>query len=241
MGKFCIYCGKELEEGKTCDCAQAQGTTETATQDFTAASVGQDIGSTFKSLLTIVNKPGETLKSFIDGANFIVALILIGAQAVFSTLFTLVLCFDLGSELPKVLVEVFFFSILLSGVLYGSLFLLTAIFKGKTDPKKLLCVVAVRSTIVIPFVVLGLLVGIVSMGLGVGLFIIAEVFAFGYVYLAMKTATGLEDTKMIFVVPIAIVVVLIAFYLIAQGVAKDVITGLLFSGLSGLGGLSNLY
>ena len=176
MAKFCTYCGKQLEDGEVCSCttqtaqapnqqpAQAAPTMQQQTTPYSQAPTqhapnptAQAIGSGFKSLLTIVNKPMETLSSFVNAANFIVALILIGAQALVAGFFTLAAMSDLGEmiNLGKMFFLTLLFSLVLSAVLYGSLFLFTIIFKGKTDAKTLLTVVAIRSVIVIPCMVLG--------------------------------------------------------------------------------------
>ena len=262
MAKFCTYCGKQLEDGEVCSCttqtaqapnqqpAQAAPTMQQQTTPYAQAPTqyapnptAQAIGSGFKSLLTIVNKPMETLSSFVNAANFIVALILIGAQALVAGFFTLAAMSDLGEmiNLGKMFFLTLLFSLVLSAVLYGSLFLFTIIFKGKTDAKTLLTVVAIRSVIVIPFMVLGLLLGFASIGLGIGLFLLGEVFAFSYLYHALKVATGLPDNKLMFIIPLAIVVVVIVYAIIMQGVAKDIVKDALGGLLGGLSGLSSLY
>ena len=265
MAKFCIYCGKPLEEGATCDCPQAQAAAAAPQQQanptpqaqpyqqpYNAAPnpAVQAIGSGLKSLLTIVNKPVETMQAFVKASNFIVALILMGAQAIIAALFSLVAASGMGGmvELPKMFFMTFGFSILLMAVLYGALFLLVIIFKGKTDAKTLLCVVAIRSTVVIPFMIVGLLVGLASLPIGLGLFFISEIFALFYMVMAMKNACNLPDHLIMYVVAIAAVIVIIAYALIFQGVAKGLVTdmmgnmfGGLGSSLSGLSDLSDLY
>lgn len=265
MAKFCTYCGKPLEDGTICDCEQSKaaqaGSQGTPAQPAQSVPQGtpaspysqtpvysapnpavQSIGTAFKSLLTIVNKPLETLQNFVKGENFIAALILIGAQALIAAFFTLASLSSLGDvvNLGKMFGLTLLFSLVLSAVLYGSLFLFTIIFKGKIDAKTLLSVVAVRSVIVIPFMVLGLLIGFASSGIGILLFFIGEAFAFSYIYQAMKLSANLADNKLMFVIPLAIVVILIAYAIIMNGVAKEVImdaVGGIFSGLSGLSGL----
>lgn len=251
MAKFCTYCGKQLEEGTTCDCpqsqaaAQAQSAPQQAAPQPTYAApnpAAQAIGNGFKSLLTIVNKPMETMQNFLRGENFIVALILVGAQALIAGFFSLALLSDFIDG-AKAFFLTLLFSLVLSAVLYGSLFLFTLIFKGKIDAKTLLCVVSIRSVIVIPFMVLGLLLGLASPGLGMSLFVICEIFAMFYLYQAMKISANLPDSKVMFIIPIAIVIVLIVYALIMQGVAKSMIMDMVdsmmgrLSGLSGLGGL----
>ena len=79
------------------------------------------------------------------------------------------------------------------------------------------------------------------MGLGIGLFVLGEVFAFSYLYHALKVATGLPDNKLMFIIPLAIVVVVIVYAIIMQGVAKDIVKDALGGLLGGLSGLSSLY
>lgn len=199
MAKFCVYCGKQLEDGAECDCAQSQVAKQAQAQQQQAQAYQQQaqayqqqayqqaqqqqayqqpyvapapnpavqaIGAAFKSLTTIVNKPIESLQAFVKAQNFIAALILIGGQALVAAFFTIALAGSLKMgeivNLAAVFFETFAFSLVLSAVLFGMIFLLTIIFKGKTDAKTLFCVVAVRSVIVIPFMVLGLLIGLAN-------------------------------------------------------------------------------
>ena len=296
MGKFCIYCGKQLAEGTECTCEQAQAARQTQSQQmsqppqqaapdqqvapnqqaaqsqqaapnqqaaqsqqaapdqqavpnpqtYTAPAPNPAVtamGNAFKSLLTIVNKPLESLKGFVKAENFLAALILIGAQAVIAAFFSLALAgsMQLGeiTNLAAIFFETFAFSLVLSAVLFGVMFLMVIIFKGKTDAKSLLGVFAVRSVITIPFMVLGLLVGLANPALGLGLFIICEFFAMFYMYMGMRFACSLEESRMMFVVPIAMTVVVVVLGLIMQGLAKAMISDILGNALGGMSGLFN--
>lgn len=303
MAKFCVYCGKQLEDGAECDCAQsqvakqaqayqqqqaqayqqqAQAYQQQAQQAYQQQAQQQQaqayqqqaqayqqqayqqaqqqqayqqpyvapapnpavqaIGAAFKSLTTIVNKPIESLQAFVKAQNFIAALILIGGQALVAAFFTIALAGSLKMgeivNLAAVFFETFAFSLVLSAVLFGMIFLLTIIFKGKTDAKTLLCVVAVRSVIVIPFMVLGLLIGLANAGIGIGLFIICEFFAMFYMYAAMRFASNLPESKLMFVIPIAMTIVLIVLVLIMQGLAKSMISDLIGNAF---GGMSSMF
>ena len=305
MAKFCVYCGKQLEDGAECDCAQSQVAKQAQAQQQQAQAYQQQaqaaqqqaqaqqqqaqayqqqaqayqqqayqqaqqqqayqqaqqqqayqqpyvapapnpavqaIGAAFKSLTTIVNKPIESLQAFVKAQNFIAALILIGGQALVAAFFTIALAGSLKIgeivNLAAVFFETFAFSLVLSAVLFGMIFLLTIIFKGKTDAKTLLCVVAVRSVIVIPFMVLGLLIGLANAGIGIGLFIICEFFAMFYMYAAMRFASNLPESKLMFVIPIAMTIVLIVLVLIMQGLAKSMISD--FIG-NAFGGMSSMF
>ena len=306
MAKFCVYCGKQLEDGAECDCAQsqvakqaqayqqaqqqqaqayqqqAQAYQQQAQQAYQQQAQQQQaqayqqqaqayqqqayqqaqqqqayqqpyvapapnpavqaIGAAFKSLTTIVNKPIESLQAFVKAQNFIAALILIGGQALVAAFFTISLAGSLKMgeivNLAAVFFETFAFSLVLSAVLFGMIFLLTIIFKGKTDAKTLLCVVAVRSVIVIPFMVLGLLIGLANAGIGIGLFIICEFFAMFYMYAAMRFASNLPESKLMFVIPIAMTIVLIVLVLIMQGLAKSMISDLIGNAF---GGMSSMF
>ena len=314
MAKFCVYCGKQLEDGAECDCAQSQAAKQAQVQQQQAQAAQQQaqayqqqaqqayqqqaqqqqaqqqqaqayqqqaqayqqqaqayqqqayqqaqqqqayqqpyvapapnpavqaIGAAFKSLTTIVNKPIESLQAFVKAQNFIAALILIGGQALVAAFFTIALAGSLKMgeivNLAAVFFETFAFSLVLSAVLFGMIFLLTIIFKGKTDAKTLLCVVAVRSVIVIPFMVLGLLIGLANAGIGIGLFIICEFFAMFYMYAAMRFASNLPESKLMFVIPIAMTIVLIVLVLIMQGLAKSMISDLIGNAF---GGMSSMF
>lgn len=257
MSKFCVYCGKELEEGATCDCPQSQAAAQTATTQAVAQAAPaqaptqpvsvapnpavQAIGGAFKSLLTILNKPLETMTAYVKKENFIAAIILIVAQAIVGGFFSLAVAGEMVDGVKSFFMT-FGFSLLLTVVMYGALFLFALIFKAKPDALNMLCVVSVRSAIIIPFVLIGLLLGLANMGIGLGLFFIGEIFAFVYVVLALKEATKLQDHIAMFVVAFASVVVVIVYAIIMKNVAESLIMDALQDALGGFGSmLGDLY
>ena len=61
MAKFCTKCGKELEEGKNCDCSNSTTNTNTASAiDF--KECGNDCLNLVKGIFV---KPVETIKDFV--------------------------------------------------------------------------------------------------------------------------------------------------------------------------------
>lgn len=74
MAKFCTLCGKELKDGKECDCKKTTSTVANNNQ-----SVVNEILNLIKGMFT---SPVDTMKSFINENNFNNALISIGVSAI---------------------------------------------------------------------------------------------------------------------------------------------------------------
>ena len=90
MAKFCTNCGKKLKDGEVCNCKKV----EISTKDF---------NSYMTSLLNVLKgmfvKPIDTLKSFIDDSNFVLALIILLIAALSTSAMTLVLIKQLYGQI----------------------------------------------------------------------------------------------------------------------------------------------
>lgn len=78
MAKFCIHCGKKLEDGEVCNCQASQSVA-------TGGNIGTDILEVLKGMFA---RPIDTLKAYTNGKHFSLALILIGIFAFVTALFT---------------------------------------------------------------------------------------------------------------------------------------------------------
>lgn len=100
MAKFCTKCGKELKDGKTCECEKEEkketkkenkdkikeeNKTETTKQAQTTSSVVFD--DLKDILIGIFKEPSTTVKKYSNDKNFIISLIFLGACALFSGIF----------------------------------------------------------------------------------------------------------------------------------------------------------
>ena len=86
MAKYCIHCGKKLEDGEVCDC--------------TANAVKSQSNNLGTSLLEVLKgifvKPIDTIKKYTDESNFNLALILLGIFSLAISLFVLSLIKNLS-------------------------------------------------------------------------------------------------------------------------------------------------
>lgn len=161
MAKFCIYCGKKLEENEVCDCQKIVP----ASQE---KKLMTDLLDVFKGMFV---KPMDTLKEYTSSSSFGLGLILIGIFAVVTSLFALsvvknayslimgsigvsgysTLNYGLGSvDVPylKVFFTTFVVTIILTFIYTGLLYLVnTVIFKGDKDYKKIFSMYAINTTI----------------------------------------------------------------------------------------------
>lgn len=99
MAKFCTNCGKELKDGKPCDC-QKNVTPE--------GNLGENLIDAFKGMFT---KPVDTIKTYTNDKSFGMSMILVGIMSVLVGLLTM--------SLLKNFMEVFMDSIT-SGLYYYS-------------------------------------------------------------------------------------------------------------------------
>ena len=161
MAKFCIYCGKKLEENEVCDC---QKTTITSQKE----NLMTNLLEVFKGLFV---KPMDILKKYTNSNSFGLGLILIGIFAVVTSLFALsvannayslimssigisnysVLNYGLSSvDVPylKIFFTTLVVVIILVFIYTGLLYLVNAvIFKGDKDYKKTFSMYAINTAI----------------------------------------------------------------------------------------------
>ncbi len=161
MAKFCIYCGKKLEENEVCDCQKITPVSQ-------EKKLMTDLLDVFKGMFV---KPMDTLKKYTNSSSFGLGLILIGIFAVITSLFALsvvknayllimrsigissysTLNYGLGSvDVPylKIFFTTFVVIIILTFIYTGLLYLVnTIIFKGDKDYKKTFSMCAINTAI----------------------------------------------------------------------------------------------
>lgn len=165
---FCVYCGKELEEGATCDCEGAKKAAEQKI-DFSenltnvAAAGTEAVGKTKVALLKIVKAPVTEGAAYMDGTNTITSVAMIVCQAILSGLFASVLALkynsiikDMGggwfdlSSLKVSGIKAFFMTVLFSlivSIFFAAIFFLVGkIIKIETNPYIALDLAGIRSS-----------------------------------------------------------------------------------------------
>lgn len=217
MAKFCTNCGKKLKEGETCNCKKVEISTK-------------DAGSYVTSLLNILKgtftKPVDTLKSFIDDNNFILALIILAIASITTAILSLVLVkqlfgslvmlgggmFGIGfSTIEIPYVKYFFITLFTSIVTYlllaGLLYLVgVIILKGETTLKKIMTLIASSSAINIVGTILTILIMLISFKLAIIIFMISSLLYMFYLYQGMKFTFKIDENKLAYILTSALVV-----------------------------------
>ena len=159
MAKFCINCGKKLEDGEVCACQ--------ATVQVQANNLGTNLLEVLKGIFV---KPIDTIKNYTDEKQFNLSLILIGILSLASALFVLSLVknaytlivgsmgggsYSLYSSMMTTSIQIpymkIFFMVLVLAIAFafiytGLLYLVNSvIFKGDKNFKKVFSMYAVSS------------------------------------------------------------------------------------------------
>ena len=200
MGNFCTRCGKALQEGEICSCQlpdekNQQGISGQADSvkqsQATLGGLGQQIPpqsqfgqqasifakSFFGDFMGIVKKPVTNGKEMVMKADVKTSLLLIAFQGIFSAVFTMMVEGGIlsGTEVTIPYFRIFVVTWLLSVGLACALALLlkigNSIIKISVSYYQMLSVVAIRSTVLVPAIVISLIVTEIHGGIGLSLFI----------------------------------------------------------------------
>lgn len=259
MGNFCTNCGKPLED---CTCqqnvnaapsdpqpnVQQTASTSEAGMDFPASNLMNEV---FEATKESFKNPVAGVQEYAKKGNFVHALFLIILQAVTTTLFTIISFASVvgSSKLDFVIyIEVFFFTLigsaLLSFGLAGIIYILVAMFKGKTSFNHCLAIVSTRSMVYIPVSIVSIIFFLINPVLGVALFMFGNILGLIFSYNAMTTATEISDTKRVYCMVIASLVFMFVYALlfyICMNIIASTASSMIMSGLGSLGSLSKFY
>lgn len=153
MAKFCTKCGKELKEGKACDCSSSKANTNTSANAIDFKECGNDCLSLVKGIFV---KPVETIKDFVVESKLISAIIMIVVAALSAGLYQMayekaILASDWYK--PKYLNDFFTTSLdnLVRFALLAALgyVVVALLFKGKTTWKKMVAMVGAAVSVII--------------------------------------------------------------------------------------------
>lgn len=209
-------------------------------------------GNAWKNLLGIFKAPAQQGRQYVAKADMTVSLILIALQAIIAGLFGLFCILktnaafsgftsllSYSSKNYKLSVVKGFFITLLFSAIFSMLFALIffvagKIVKAEIDFKKALAITSIRSTAVIPFMLVGCILLFVSAPAGMFVFYLGNVLAICFVYAAM---TGIcEENKLSYMVAAAMLV----FFIIAVLVMGKAFMLYMPSGLKGFGNMKSL-
>lgn len=249
MAKFCMYCGKSLNEGEVCTCEEAQQAQQaqaqasqtqsgTTSQTYSASSQATDMVNGFvASFKEVIISPEKGAKNLVDNGNFVISMILMAAQAVLAGIISLAytafhLELDFG-DCFKYLILSIFFSLVLTGVTFGCSLLAATCMKGSIDPKKALNALSLRCIAILPFTVLAVPLAFLLPSFTFGMLFICELLGLFYEFFGFRAAFGLEYGKAAYMSVIVSVVYIIVFAIIARFVASDLLQGMMYSLMGG--------
>lgn len=248
---FCKYCGKQLNEGEVCDCEASKNAAATApVTPVAAAPVKSAAGASFGNMvidaLGVLKSPVTKGAEFASGKNLICSLILIGAQALITGLFTLLVSLRaLGADGDGFNFVASFFLPLLFSLIFSGLFILIVfgalkIAKADCDIKQCVDIVGVKALFTVCATVVSLIVGLISPGAGIGLFFICGFALIALIYGISVKKFAPEDNKFVFAflcgVIIFFAITLFITYKVGQRSIVDFISAKILGSFSGLFG-----
>ena len=197
-------------------------------------AVNEAAKNVFSSILGVLARPVTGGSAFVQGGNKIVALILMGIQAVFSCIFSLVMIGKINSLInlatlgsgtfPKFSgIKAFFvtllFSVIFSALMTGLIFVVTKITKITASLDQVLALSSVRSIAAIPMSVLAIILGFINPAIGFAMFFGSILLTALFLAGAIKGLENAQDDKAIYAVFGVIVVFVILFLLIGLRLA----------------------
>lgn len=185
MSKFCKYCGKELEDGMVCNC------TESTQEEEVNSAENYDIKYRIKGFWNFfkdfVKNPVSVGSRFVNTCDFKFALCLIGLQSVLLGFLVASLVGKYNSaiksavamagsyadgvqstvagvmfSIPTIFVVTAVATFAMACILALVLMLFIKLFKGYTTYQYMLCVSAMNSLTLSPFILLGLIVSFIT-------------------------------------------------------------------------------
>ncbi len=206
MAKFCIHCGKQLNEGEVCSCqANVQGQSE---------SLGTSFVDVIKGMFV---KPVDTIKTYSNDKHFSLALILLGIFSVVISLFVLsfvknlsdvatssmggISLYTMGAVATQIPYLKIFFVCLVVAVIFifvytGLLYLVNSvIFKGDKSFKKVFAMYGVNSVILSISLLVASIFMFVNVVLGVVIFLLGSVLNTVYIFKGIENLGVTDENK----------------------------------------------
>lgn len=221
MAKFCIYCGKSLEEGQTCHCKKEKN----------SAIMSKNIELLKEISRNLFLKPVDTIKKHSKEENFQFGLILLLAHMVLAGVFVYCLLKEgLGMSFHSYSIfsiqipffKTFFSTILFTGIGFlvtiGTLYLfIEIIFKEKTNIKKITTMVGICSMISTVSLALSSIMIFVFPKLTIFLLLVASLFYLIYLCQGILEITNLDKNKLAYVfIPTIVITMFVVIYLLPK-------------------------
>ena len=232
MAKFCTKCGKELVEGKSCNCTynKVEVTNET--------SIVNQILNIVKGMLIA---PIDTMKSFIQENNFNNALISLGVSAVAVAIFICVLCKEMFEPLLELAgisnqwdlygttvdleipyVKIALISILVAMATYaliaGIAYLISAkLLKNETSYKKLITWLGANAGLLTVVYLVAAVCLFIHFQIALLVYTAGMILNLCYMYKGLQYACNTEENKLAYVLmPALLITCMIIGYLVPK-------------------------
>lgn len=179
-----------------------------------------------KKIWSMIKNPIAAGKEMIMQADMKSSLLLLAFQGIFSAIFVMAAEGRVMSELEistpyaRILITTWLLSAGLACVLALLLKLGNAIIKIPVSYSQMLSAVSIRSIVLIPAIVFSIVVSIVHMGAGIGLFVFINIWGFAAMVVAMSTLIEPEKlSKFVLVVSIVILLfIILAVFILTKTV-----------------------
>lgn len=203
MAKFCIHCGKKLNDGEVCDCQ--------ASAPRVSNNLGTSLSETLKGMFV---KPIDTLKTYTNESNFNLALILSGVFCLVISLFMLsfvknatdtaassmgaLTLYAISSSAIQIPYLKIFFVVLVVSVasvfIYtGLLYLVNSVmFKGERNFKKVFTMYGINTIITTAALLVSAIFMFINVALGFGIYLLGAVLNMVYMYKGIE-CLGVKD------------------------------------------------
>lgn len=238
MGNFCTQCGRPLQEGEVCNCTAQAAPNPTpaaptptpvapnpvtpvqAAPSQSSREIKQGFENLVTALKTVWKNPAEAASALAKKESWLVALILIAAQALFSGLFALT-NYGVGLEHNSAISLVisffftFFFSIALSAAAMGMYLGIGKAVKANVTFKSALATASIRCFVCLPLTFIGLLLGMASVQIGMFFFFLGEIIAAFLSILAVEKNFEVNANRAFLIVGSTYVVLYILFVIFA--------------------------
>lgn len=221
MAKFCTNCGKELVDGKPCDC-QKNVTPK--------GNLGENLIDAFKGMFT---KPVDTIKTYTNDKSFGMSMILVGIMSVLTGLLTLSILknfmeafigsmtsslYFYSTSIDVPYVQSFFIAAItafaLSFIFVGLLYLVnTSMFKGKGTYKEIYSLYGVASIISSVTVAAAALLFFVNGVVAIAIFALGSLLNLVYMLKGLNIIGPKDENKHGY-----IYIITMAFYLIVMAI-----------------------
>lgn len=243
MAKYCENCGKELKEGKKCDCKQDEPIVHSA-HEKNKKEAGDVIDRIISIIKGLFKNPNDTIKESKNEENFNISIIMHGIMSVIAGIFVFMitkLCYSyinllnsaeyissyyygyspINSSSSISLISLFITATIvvfvLSFIFAGILYLVNSKFFGsKASYKEIYSICGCTSTIISTALLIGILLMFVSIPLALIALVIGLLLNSLYNYEGIKLINSREKNKQAYIYVISATIFLLLLFVALQ-------------------------